>query len=301
MKENFHAEREKVFEAGIAYSVAAVLPLLFSWALLNLIYLITGKEGADAEWVRYLSYLLPQIGIALSLLIFFRRTRMSPREVYRPAKWQYFPIAIALAFGLLSLSGLNGLFVDWLAGNGYQPASSPLPDVSGWYLLPALLVIALLPAIFEESLFRGLQTVLRREGWGTLATIFISGALFSLFHGNPEQTVYQFICGVCYALVAIRSGSVFPTMVAHFCNNALILTLTSFGIPDFPAAVKPWLYAISGVVLAAVLGYLIFFDKNNCGITQYNKKQKYFWGAGIGMFICAFEWVAVCIMGFGWI
>ncbi len=297
MKACIRPDRERTFEAGVAYTLSAALPILLMFVAM----LILGAAGVDGEsdLYKYLSLLLPQASLATAALVFFRRTGTPARSVYHPCKWYYFPLALALAFGLFALSEVNDLFVGLFEKIGYKPAGmDTLPTLTGWYLIPALLIIALLPAIFEETMFRGLQTgMLAEEGWHPAALIFLSGALFSLFHGNPEQTVYQFLCGVAYALLALRSGSVFPTMLAHFANNAVILVLASVGVNDFPAAAKPYIYSVAAAVLLLVLVFLVFLDKNYRYERKPCVKKRYFLGAGVGMLLCAVEWVGVLVMG----
>ncbi len=287
-------------EAGISYSVAAVLPVLLSFIVMMILSAAIGEGYAESNLYKYLGYLAPQLSFAAAALLFFRRTKTPACEVYAPCKWYYVAFGVALAFGLFSLSELNGLFIGLLEKIGYRQPASMLPDLGGWYLLPALLIIAALPAIFEETLFRGIQvSVMRKSGWGTAAVVFISGALFSLFHGNPAQTVYQFLCGAAYALLAVRSGSVIPTMTAHFLNNGVILVLGSFGMEDFPAAVKPYLYSVAGVVLLATLVYLIFFDKSNRQQGKISGGKQFFLAAAVGIAVCLVEWITVLIAGCG--
>lgn len=232
--------RRTLKEAGITFSLSAVLPLLASVlasVLLAVIFITVGAEGyEDRDWYLYLNYLIPQLCFAAAAIVFFKRSKFSVKQTYRGCKWYYFPLALLLQFGLwFSLSGLNGYFIELLRLMGYHMQGMSLPSLSGWNLLPAILVIALLPALCEETIMRGILTKqMRRSGWGTAVNVLVSGALFSLFHHNPEQTLYQFVCGMCYALIDLRAGSFFPTMVAHFCNNAVILTLQSVYAPRFP-------------------------------------------------------------------
>ncbi len=288
------------FEAGLNYSLAAVLPVLLSVLVVSAFRAIFGEDYASSNAYLYAAYLIPQLCFAVAALLFFRRSKTPFRAVYRLAKPRYFVLAALLAFGLFSLSGLNSLFLELLGKLGYHASmDSRIPEVGGWYLLPALLIIALLPAVFEETIFRGIQLhALKEEGWGTAASVFLSGLLFALFHGNPEQTLYQFVCGVTYGLLAVRSESVLPTMLAHFLNNAVVLILLSAGLPDFPVAAKPYLYATAGAVLAGVLVWLIFFErKKNVRGTARNKLQ-FFGAAAVGIVVCLVEWVGMLVVGF---
>lgn len=306
------AEREEMFfrrraltEAGVAYSVGAVLPVLATLLVGVIAALAAGEAYAQTAWYRFLAYLLPQVCFAVAALIFFRRSKVEVRAVYRGCKWYYFPLALLMQFGLMSsLSELNTMFVELLEGFGYESATTPLPPLDGWYLLPALLIIALLPAVFEETLFRGILVGrMAASEWGTAATVLISGALFSLYHGNPAQTLYQFVCGATFALVVVRAGSILPSMAAHFANNAAILILTATGYQTEGGWLMPqgWniaLTAASAVCLVAVLAYLVFFDKSNARKGGVKDAKYFFFAAAVGIAVCAVQWFAVLISGF---
>jgi len=57
----------------------------------------------------------------------------------------------------------------------------------------------------------------------------VVGFCFSLMHTSLEQTVYQFIAGCLFALVAMRAHSVLPCILMHFINNALTIIIALFG------------------------------------------------------------------------
>ena len=111
---------------------------------------------------------------------------------------------------------------------GYSaPESNIILD--GWHrFLIALIVVAVLPSVIEELLFRGLilHSLLPFGRW---TAIILSSAMFSLFHLSPAQTVYQFIFGVVLALVYLRTRNMFVPMLLHFVNNATIITILFFG------------------------------------------------------------------------
>ena len=285
--------------AGVSFSAAAVLSALLSFVV-ALIVPSVAKDYESADWFKYLSFLISPVCIAGVALYAFRKGAVSPRTVYAPCKWYYFVIALLLQFGVLfSLSELNEYFVRLLELIGYKRSESFLPSLDGWNLLPAILVIAVLPAIFEETLFRGILTGgMNAGGWGTVPAVLISGALFSLFHTNPEQTIYQFVCGVCFALIALRAGSILPSMVSHFANNAVILILTACGYAEFtdlPRAVYLSLVIVSAVCLAGAVLFLILFDKKKNVKGGVKEGKKFFWMAAVGIAVCAVEWLVLFI------
>ena len=161
-----------------------------------------------------------------------------------------------------------------------------------------LLVLAVLPAIFEEVIFRGLLFQGLRA-FGTVGSVLLCGGLFSLYHQNPAQTIYQFCCGSAFALVVVRSGSILPTMLSHFLNNALVLILYR---PEGTALPMP-IFIAGLVCLVGSLAYLIFIDKRVActqaiEIKQSKKERKNFWTfAAIGIIICVVSWGTILLSG----
>lgn len=288
-------------EAGLSYSAGAILVIFLSLIFSIIVQFTVGSENSDTDWVLYLGYFVSQLAFCGAAVIYLVRSREPVNVLLRCCNWKYFPIAILLQFGLLfSLSFLNNWFVSFFEIFGYHSSEMSLPSLKGWKLLPAIFVIALLPAVFEEVLFRGiLSRNMHASGWGLISTCLISGALFSLYHGNPEQTVYQFLCGICFTLTAIRAGSILPTMLAHFLNNAIILVLTAFGLGDLSALSLGGFLALmftSGVCLIGTLVYLIFFDKN--GNQKGVVEKIFFAAAAVGIVVCAAEWIFALVSGF---
>ena len=290
---------DRLKESGVAFSLAALLPLVVS-VLLSVVVAIAGEGATASVWYRYLAYLLPQLCFAAAAAVYIRRTRHPFEELYQSAKPRYFVLAVLMQFGLLfSLGELNTLFISFLEKLGYTSSASVLPPLEGGWLVLTLLVVALLPAVFEETLFRGiLARNMQGAGWGTAVTILLSGALFSLFHGRPEQTIYQFLCGCCFALIAVRSGSILPTVLSHLINNAAILILSACGIDTFEGTLKIVLISVGAVLLVGTLTYLIFFDKKTNRRGGAPRAGVFFLAAAVGILICIVQWVSMLITGF---
>lgn len=297
-------------EAGISYSAGAALIIIIT-VLISLIVGMSVKFPTDIvtgemiypDWYLYLSYLLPQLCLFGAALLYFLRTKESVRVVTKSCKWYYFFIAIALQLGLMfPVSELNDLFVGGLQKIGYHGSGVSVPSLDGWKLLPAIIVIAVLPAILEETLFRGLLSRnMHASGWGIVPTIFITGALFSIYHGSPEQTLYQFVSGVCLSFVAVKSGSILPTVIAHFLNNALILIFeaTGFGTSwTMPLGAFITIIVLSSLLFLGALAFLIFFDKRGNQKGKIVNGKRFFFSAAAGIGICAIEWVVQLITGF---
>lgn len=99
--------------------------------------------------------------------------------------------------------------------------------IEGGYL-EAMAVYALLPAVLEELLFRyvPLRLISHRSG---RATLLFSSLFFSLAHCNLFQIPYAFLAGLIFIAVDMAAGSVLPSLIIHFLNNAADITLKFYG------------------------------------------------------------------------
>lgn len=297
-------EKTSAKVSGLTYSLSAVFSIVLAFIFLIILASIGKAEGAEEQdWYLYCTYLLSPVSFALVMLFVFRWAGLSFKTEAKAQRCsaKYFFIAIALQCGLLSLSQLNGVFLEWLSKFGYQDTPILLPSMDGFGFVGVLIVVALLPAVFEEIIFRGLLLKGMRS-FGLVGAVLINGALFSLYHQNPAQTVYQFCCGVAFALMTIRAGSILPTVLSHFINNALILTLTKFGVTEYSPTVSIVVTAVSAVCLIGSLAWLIFADKNNAYADEKREdasadKKGFFIGASVGIALCALTWFSVLISG----
>lgn len=92
-----------------------------------------------------------------------------------------------------------------------------------------LVIVAVTPAICEEVFFRGYvqRTMERAVGW---RAFIIVGVIFGLFHLQPVGLVATVIMGIAFGYFYYRSRSLMPAMLAHFANNAMVVSLLYFDI-----------------------------------------------------------------------
>lgn len=285
--------------AGVAFSFSALLAPVLAFAFLFVLGACGVKEGYDQQnWYLYIAYFLPQLAFALVALWCLRFAKRPFGEVCKSQKCsvKYILVALLLQVGLFALSELNTLFLKLLGTIGYEDAGMALPSLDGFGFVGTLVVVALLPALFEEIIFRGIL-LNGLKSFGRVGAVLLCGALFALYHQNPAQTLYQFCCGASFALVALRAGSVLPTIVAHFINNATILTLTKLGITSISGKLLWILIPVFGVCLLSALGYLIFIDKRPALQTEKAEKKNFFKYASVGIAVCALSWLVTLVSG----
>ncbi len=84
-----------------------------------------------------------------------------------------------------------------------------------WYAF----ILAVLPALSEELLFRGfILTGLRRRFSARMAVV-ISSIMFGLYHFNVFQFVPALVLGGVLGLLTVKSGSILPAMLYHLLHN----------------------------------------------------------------------------------
>lgn len=118
-------------------------------------------------------------------------------------------------------------------------------------------LMALLPAICEELLFRGwvLSGFAGRNGsWRRLAAAIIAqAALFAIFHLLPERMPQTFVLGLVLGWMTQATGSLLPAVVCHLVHNSMPLAVLAGGMPAWgvPAAIG---CVVGGAALLAAYG-----------------------------------------------
>ena len=69
---------------------------------------------------------------------------------------------------------------------------------------------------------------------GAKKAILLSGLMFGLMHLNINQFFYATILGFYFGYVALSCGSIYPTMIMHFTNNAISTFMTFAIVNNLP-------------------------------------------------------------------
>ncbi|MEN7550646.1 CPBP family intramembrane glutamic endopeptidase [Rapidithrix thailandica] len=132
-------------------------------------------------------------------------------------------------------------------------------DSFGQYLL-GLVIVAVIPAIGEELLFRGvLQRLLSRLLKNSHVAIWLTAFLFGAFHFQFYGVIPRMMLGVLFGYLFLWSGNLKLPILAHFINNGFTLTmlyLYQIGVVETnleEVEHVPWLYAFLSLAVSAVL------------------------------------------------
>ncbi|HDP76526.1 MAG TPA: CPBP family intramembrane metalloprotease [Bacteroidales bacterium] len=175
-------------------------------------------------------------------------------------------VLIALP-GINLLASINQLFPmsDWMVEMEEKAEALTkaflITENFGVYLIN-IFIIAILPALGEELIFRGILqrrlVELTRSRW---IGIIIAAALFSAIHMQFQGFIPRFALGVAFGYLLEVTGSIWVPIAAHFFNNAIAATgymLLGMGtvderIEDIGGLSDLWLLGLVSLAVTSLL------------------------------------------------
>jgi len=287
-------------------SVALIIIVLFRSIIAAMTYNGIGGTDTILEWFNYdntattMQYAmffsaLTTIGALVILWLVFNRKGKSFTEYFRFTKAPAKAIIAAVLLGLslhfivnaVMFAGeslLNALMEMLMrAMEALDPAiaeefrifyetymemmSSMSQDV-GMFTIAAIFGAPLI----EELVFRAGPLVNFKGKLPTWAALLITSALFGLAHGAPLQIAYTFVVGLVLGALFIKTDSIYPCIIGHFCFNAAnlipVLMEGLLGGPYQNDTMVEWLniayivYIIAAAVIAVpmlIVGLILLF------------------------------------------
>ena len=95
-----------------------------------------------------------------------------------------------------------------------------------------VLIVAVVPALAEEFLFRGIVQRSMEETVGGLRGAILAGVIFGAFHMNPFSLVPLVALGIFFGYLVFRSRNITLAVAAHFFNNFIACTATYLKLRD---------------------------------------------------------------------
>ena len=185
---------------------------------------------------------------------------------------------------LTLVNAISQCFVD-------APVTESIIGASADYSFPVMfLLVALLPAVLEELVYRGVFFKTYSDE-GVFSGAILSGMLFGLMHGNLNQFLYAVLMGMVFALTVYATGSIFASMIMHLTVNGLS-TVLLYAYPSLiqeaekmaaeagtdasqvleKAAASPW-QTVRALIIPAAVGlvlsvYVFKTIAENCGTKE---------------------------------
>ena len=168
------------------------------------------------------------VGGTLVLSIVLRKV---PRYIIpkRKMKFGYLLLLIMMMYGVTLVGMLMGLPIHLVLSSIRLQSTTDNGSLGGLMMNSGQIImtvtIGILPAIFEELLFRKFL-IDRTIRHGEFISCAMSGIMFGLWHGNFQQFFFAFFVGVMFAFVYIRTGKIIYTMIMHASMNLVTTTVT---------------------------------------------------------------------------
>ncbi len=199
----------------------------------------------------------------LAVFFFFNKKKNN----YIISKPKPYKILMYLAIGILAffylypiVASLDKLFLTW----GAKLTEIPYTLTTKNYII-SIFSLALLPAVCEELLFRGL--ILKSlKNYGKVFSIVVSALMFALFHASFQQLIYPILMGLLLGVIMYNENNIIYCMVVHFINNFLSITISYFNINLGFNHFSFYIYAV--LLLVAFLTVVLYF------ILKNSKQQK---------------------------
>lgn len=132
-----------------------------------------------------------------------------------------------------------------------------------------LLMMAIIPAIGEEFLFRGVLLRLFREWFRNVhLAIIVSAVLFSALHLQFYGFFPRMVLGILFGYLFVWTGSLWVPIFAHFVNNAGAVIVAYLAAKDmidtdyesFGASENNTFIIISFIIVALLLAFVRFYS-----------------------------------------
>lgn len=177
------------------------------------------------------------------------------------------------------------------------PVGSDIPTAENTDIYTTMLMqlaIAVAPAICEEIAFRGF-VMGSLSDFGDGFAILISSMFFGMMHTGLSGIVFAFSVGLLLGFIRKISGSMIPSMIVHFLNNAYsvlmlvclkILDIEIFGIISGTFVFTMLLvFAVMLIIFCNRKSVLSAFSTGECILTKAEKVKIIFTNPVLWVFV----------------
>lgn len=290
MEDNNTNMRFNCADGGFAYTLTSLLPYFLSF-LVTLVFSAVGEIGGTTH--TFVLLFAAQFAQLLIIFLLLKKKNAGLKPInLKKFDYKYIFLIIGLSYGMIFCLGyLNELFISFIKSAGGSYNDVTVPHYGAFQIVLSYMVLAVLPPIFEECIFRGVM-LSGLSGMKTVCKVLLIGGLFALYHQNPAQTVYPFITGCIFALITVKSGSTLPAIIMHFINNVFVVTAACF----FPEVQFYNLFTIisGGIIFAVSFAFLLLAKQKQPKQTEYSLKE-FFVFASFGIAVNAILWVVALV------
>lgn len=212
---------------GLALWCIAVWGMIAAVLAMSALYAAGLDVGPfTEELIIDLLYYLPFIALPAFLLA---KRRPGLYEAYRPGPISALGVLMIVALAVLGVFFINDITLLWsipFEALGLNTLTGGIPVATNTQeLLMSVLTIAVIPAVCEELLFRGV-ILSSMEAHGTKRAMRLSALLFMLIHASVVGAPGELIVGVIMASVVFWYDSIYAGIIYHTVHNTVVVLLS---------------------------------------------------------------------------
>ena len=200
-------------------------------------------------WILVIFSQVVVIGIPCAIYLIIHRKNIREILPLRRLGLHNTLMIIGMSIAIIPLANLLGAITAAVFGNPIAGTMGALADEGGIWLL--LILISVLPSIFEEVALRGIVF----SGYARVkifTAAIINGLFFGILHQNFTQLSYAFVLGFVMCYMMWYTKSLWAPILCHFVIN-LIGSLMAYAGREIisPTLQEEAQYALSGVDVVA--------------------------------------------------
>jgi sodium transport system permease protein len=218
--------------------------------------------------------ILTQLSIIGVPLISAWYTRCSMKKSFKlkAPKLRDIPAAVFLIAGTMLL----GMLITMVSSAVFKSSADSAVETTSSLMVGgfgvSLILVALLPAICEEFMFRGYILGAFEARFKPGIAILFSACIFGLYHMNIVRFFTTAFLGAVLAYVAHKTKSIIPGIIMHFLNNATACVQMYY--PEKVARLVPILakesFGAGDIIFMLVVGLVLFM----CGLLLVGFKER---------------------------
>lgn len=173
----------------------------------------------------FCTVILAQAAILIPVIIYLIVTKQNFFQAIRLRKvniWSLL-LVIPLTYLLEPLLTCINAFSMAFSTNIISGTMNSMVESSPYLMVLSL--VALLPALVEETTFRGVMLNGFHRDSNPWPAILFSAVCFGCMHMNFNQIAYALVLGIILGILLEASGSILSTMMVHFIFNGTSVTL----------------------------------------------------------------------------
>ncbi|WP_293311180.1 CPBP family intramembrane glutamic endopeptidase [Pedobacter sp. UBA5917] len=272
---------------GLVFGILAIVIVLmvYGWGMLSHLYLILSGDPKYIDGFKVIQ-ILSSVGTFILPPIALAWTEREKVNGFYSFKQPKFTLAIiVLAIMILSMPFMEWTAIwnqkmvlpdflkrieEWMKEKEATAAKMTIQLItvrSNFDFIVNLIMIAVIPAIGEELMFRGgVQRSLNRAFGNPHLAIWLCAIIFSAIHVQFYGFVPRMLLGAGFGYLYYYSGNIWYSMLAHFLNNAYAVCAAFYmqkhNMPldkaDEPLGFPWYGYLISAIITIAL--FKIFKD-----------------------------------------